>query len=696
MPLLSANDLGHAYGADDLFAGLDFKLEAKQRVGLVGPNGCGKTTLLLILADLLEPSAGEVARQNELTLGYLRQEAVLTFRGQDNTVYEEMLTVFADLTHLEQQLRQMEKEMAGGNTAVSLLTTYGEKQQQYEASGGYDYQVDIKRVLHGLGFPPEEWQTPLSHLSGGQKTRVLLGRLLLEKPDLLILDEPTNHLDTAAIEWLERTLRFWEGTLIIVSHDRYFLDKVVSHIWELRPQALTIYKGNYSSYLEQREANWEREAKLFGEEMARLEAELDFVRRNIAGSQTDLAKGKLKRLTRDIILLEEVGVLGREGKSWLEVGGRVRTFSANEAAKRLRALKPPSNRPPRLNIRLKSEEQSEQLVLRTARLTIGYPDTPLFKTEKIRLERGDIAALIGPNGSGKSTLLRTFLGQIPPLRGHIELGENVQVGYFAQAHDQLNLDKRVLDEILHYRPTAEQEARGYLAQYLFRGDDVFKMVRDLSGGERGRLALAILAATGANFLLLDEPTNHLDIPSQEVLQAVLEQYDGTILLVSHDRYLVSHLATQIWAIEPVDTPEETTLRVFEDGYEAYLEKRAQEEMAQVEAAKLASAPPPKLDWLADLDAFVPPEVASDVAEILPAAKRPKAKQKQKSPKGRSRRGASALELEIQNAEIWLDKLEQELAQAEADGDEEQVAWLMEEYDTAVADLEELLAQQDEF
>ncbi len=682
MPLLSVNNLGHAYGADELFSGFDFQLEPKQRVGLVGPNGCGKTTLLLILADLLEPSEGEVVRQNDLTLGYLRQEAVLTFRGQDNTVYEEMLTVFADLTGLEQELRQMEQEMAGGNTAVSFLTTYGEKQQQYEAGGGYAYHVDIKRVLQGLGFPETEWQTPLNHLSGGQKTRVLLGRLLLEKPDLLILDEPTNHLDTAAIEWLERTLRFWEGTLLIVSHDRYFLDKVVSHVWELRPQSLNSYKGNYSSYLEQREANWEREAKLFDEEMTRLESELDFVRRNIAGSQTDLAKGKLKRLTRDIVLLEEVGVLGREGKSWLEVGGRVRTLSANEAARRLRALKPPSNRPPRLNIRLKSEEQSEQLVLRTARLTIGYPDAPLFKTDKIRLERGDIAALIGPNGSGKSTFLRTFLGEIPPLRGNIELGETVQIGYFAQAHDQLNLDKRVLDEILHYRPTSEQEARSYLAQYLFRGDDVFKQVRDLSGGERGRLALAILAATGANFLLLDEPTNHLDIPSQEVLQAVLEQYDGTILLVSHDRYLVSHLATQIWAIEPAATPDETQLFVFEDGYEAYAEKRAQEATAAAEAAKLENAPPPKLDWLADLDTFVPPEVA----EVSSPTKRPKQK---------SRRGASALELEIQNAEIWLDKLEQELAQAEAEGDEEQMAWLMEEYDTAVADLEELLAQQDE-
>lgn len=686
MPILSATSLGHAYGADELFDGFDIKLEAKQRVGLVGPNGCGKTTLLLILADLLEPTEGEVAREADLSVGYLRQEAVLTFRGQGNSIYEEMLTVFADLTAQERRLRELEKEMAAGNTAVEILTEYGDLQQRYETLGGYDYQVNIKRVLQGLGFPPEAWQTPLHHLSGGQKTRVLLARLLLEEPDLLILDEPTNHLDTAAIEWLERTLRFWNGTLLIVSHDRYFLDKVVNHIWELRPHDLVSYKGNYSSYLIQRQANWEREMKLFEDEMARLETELDFIRRNIAGSNTDLAKGKLKRLTRDIILLEEVGVLGREGKSWMEVGGRVRTFSANEAARRLRAIKPPSNRPPALNIRLKSEEQSEQLVLRTSRLTIGYPATPLFKTEKIRLERGDIVALLGANGSGKSTFLRTLLGDLPPLRGKVELGENVQVGYFAQAHDQLNLERRVLDEILHYRPSSEQKARTYLAQYLFQGDDVFKQVRDLSGGERGRLALAILAVTGANFLLLDEPTNHLDIPSQEVLQAVLEKYDGTIVLVSHDRYLVNQLATQIWAIEP----EEAQLTVFEGSYEAYLLKREEAAQAAAEQAE-REATSPSLDWLAEMETFVPPEVADDVAEVLPSAKRPKQKQK----KVKSRRGASALELEIQNAEIWLDKLEQELEAARAEGDEAQIEWLEDEYDTAVRDLEELMAQLDQ-
>jgi ATP-binding cassette, subfamily F, member 3 len=672
MSLISAHNLGHSYGQRDLFSQLDFRLEAKQRVGLVGPNGSGKTTLLLILAGLLEPTHGRVARQNDLTLGYLRQEAVLAFRGQANSIYEEMLTVFAAVTAIEQNLRELEQKMADGAQDEALLAAYGAAQQAYEAGGGYAYHTEIKRVLLGVGFAETRWGTPLSHLSGGEKTRLLLARLLLEKPDLLILDEPTNHLDTAVLAWLERTLRLWEGTLLIVSHDRYFLDKVVSHIWELHPRQLLSYKGDYSSYLQQRQAHWQRETALFSEEMARLQAELEFIRRNIAGSQTDLAKGKLKRLTRDIILMEQVGVLGREGKNWSEIGSRTRTFTANEAAQRLQSLKPPQDRPPQLNMRLQTAEASEQLVLRTARLTIGYPDAPLFKTDKLRLERGEIAALLGPNGSGKSTFLRTLLGQIRPLRGEIELGENVQIGYFAQAHEQLRLENRVLDELLRHRPTGEQEARTYLAQYLFRGQDVLKKVSDLSGGERGRLALAILAAQGANFLLLDEPTNHLDIPAQEVLQAVLERYDGTILLVSHDRYLVSHLATQIWAIAPNEQEEKgeglPQLTVFRGDYEAFVGQ--QEVQAAVQAVLNSPAPVPTLDWVAELAPPTPPATATQGK--------------------RKRRGGSALELAIQNAEIWLDKLEQELAIAREMGDGEQEAWLLEEYDTAVAELDELL------
>ncbi len=597
MVILSATELSQSFGADDLFSEISLHLEAKERVGLVGPNGSGKTTLLLILAGLQAPTSGMVERRDDLTLGYLRQEAVLTFAGQDadgsrpTTIYEEMLTVFDDLRQQEVEMRRLETLMSGGELAEEVLAEYGRTQDQYERSGGYQYQHDIKRVLLGLGFEQSEWETPLTHLSGGQKTRLLLGRLLLEKPDLLILDEPTNHLDVAAIEWLEQILRRWEGALIIVSHDRYFLDRIVNRVWEMGQTGLKNYRGNYTAYIRQRQADWEREMALFQSEKARLESELAFVRKHIAGGKTDIAKGKLKRLTRDIVLLEQVGVLAMQNKSWLHLGERVRTFSANEAAQRIRQLKSPSNQPPRLNIRLEAVERSGRIVLRTGELDIGYPGTTLFTTDKIRLERLDCAALIGPNGSGKTTFLRTLLQELPTQVGWIKFGDSVLPGYFAQGHEQLTLTHRVIDEITAHQPTMpETEARRYLAQYLFKGDDVFKQVGALSGGERGRLALSLLALDGANFLLLDEPTNHLDIPSQEVLQAVLEAFDGTILLVSHDRYLVNRLATQIWELR------DGHLHIFEGSYNDYLIFRSEAENDEPDTAPT----PGNLEWVEEL------------------------------------------------------------------------------------------------
>jgi ATP-binding cassette subfamily F protein 3 len=562
-------------------------------VGLVGPNGSGKTSLLRILAGQQEPTTGTVSLRDELTLGYLRQEAVLTFAGQDNTIYEEMLSVFADLQQQEADLRRLEAAMSAGDMSEVVLAEYGRIQDQYELDGGYQYQHDIKRVLLGLGFPQEEWETPLPHLSGGQKTRLLLGRLLLEQPDLLILDEPTNHLDVAAIEWLEQTLRRWEGSLIIVSHDRYFLDRIINRVWEMGLTSLKSYRGNYTAYVTKRQADWEREMALFKSEKARLESELAFVRKHIAGGKTDIAKGKLKRLTRDVVLIEQVGVTEMQHKSWLHIGERVRTFSANEAARRIRALTPPDNQPPRLNIRLQAAERSGRIVLRTGELEIGYPGTALFTTDKIRLERLDCAALIGPNGSGKTTFLRTLLQELPTLDGWLKFGDSVLPGYFAQGHEQLNLKHRVIDEITTRQPTMPAvEARNYLAQYLFKGDDVFKQVSALSGGERGRLALALLALDGANFLLLDEPTNHLDIPSQEVLQAVLEGFEGTILLVSHDRYLVDRLATQIWELR------DGHLHIFEGGYNDFLIARSGDTGDDLDPPPV----PEEMDWVDDLAA----------------------------------------------------------------------------------------------
>lgn len=468
MPILTATDLGHAYGADELFSDVSLALEANDRVGLVGPNGVGKTTLLLILAGLLEPTEGVVGRNEGLTLGYLRQEAMLTFAGQDNTIYEEMLAVFADLRQQEVKLQVMETAMAAGDLSDALLNRYGRLQEQFELSGGYQYQNDIKRVLLGLGFDQSQWATPLAHLSGGQKTRLLLGRLLLEKPALLILDEPTNHLDVAAIEWLEGTLHRWNGVLVIVSHDRYFLDRVINRVWELSSAAgnrwlrggevvagLNAYRGNYSAYIQQRQEAYERAEKLFAAEKERLEQEATFIQRHIAGGKTDIAKGKLRRLSRDIMLIEQYGVaeMGelRRSKSWLEIGGRSKMLSINDAVQRLRTLRPPDNRPPRLNIRLQAEQHSGRMVLRAKKLAIGYPGRVLFRTGKLELEREDRVALLGPNGSGKTTFLRTLLGEMRPLDGTLNLGYSVQISYFAQAHEQLDPQKRVIDEVMEKR-----------------------------------------------------------------------------------------------------------------------------------------------------------------------------------------------------------------------------------------------------
>ena len=595
MPILTAGSLAHSFGAHDLFEEIDLQVDRRDRVGLVGPNGTGKTTLLLDLAGLQTATGGQVTRQEDLTLGYLRQEAVLTFTGQENTIYEEMQSVYARLREMEGQLRELEAAMAAGGAAPELFERYGALQEAYDVAGGYHYDVDIQRVLSGLGFSEGEWQMPLSHLSGGQKTRVLLGRLLLEKPDLLILDEPTNHLDMPAVEWLEYTLKGWAGALIIVTHDRYFLNAVVNRVWDLQNGRLTSYKGDYNSFLSQRQAARERETALFAAEKERLENELAFIRKHIAGGKSDIAKGKLKRLTRDIVLMEEVGAGPRQGKSWLEIGGRVRTFSANQAARRLRDLRAPNAGPSPLAIRLQPELRSARAVIRTGSLAIGYADSsPLLHGGPLNVERHDCVALIGPNGSGKSTLLKTFMGELRPLSGWIKVGDGVQMGYFAQAHEQLNERSTVLDELLQHKALSPEDGRTYLAQYLFTGDDVFKNIADLSGGERARLALALLAADGANLLLLDEPTNHLDIPSQEILQAVLAQFEGTIILVTHDRYLVNRLANQIWEIEAGQ------LAAFAGSYEEYLRARSAEEGQEEEAPD-----PQTLAWVAD---YTPPPV----------------------------------------------------------------------------------------
>jgi ATP-binding cassette, subfamily F, member 3 len=591
MSLITAVDLAKSYGPDDIFSGISFTIPQGARLAIVGPNGIGKTTLLRILAGVETQSAGQVGRAKNLSLGYLPQEAAF---HSEHTLWEECLSAFEALLEMEAELARLEAAMSEPDQAEQVLDRYGRLQEEFDRLGGYTYPTRIRQVLTGLGFEAGEFDYPLSHLSGGQRTRALLARLLLSNPDLLILDEPTNHLDIAAVEWLEGYLSQWEGAALIVSHDRYFLDRVATTILEMTRTRFETYRGNYSAYLQQRQERWQLRQQVFESEVERLEKELDYIRRNISGQRTLQAKGKLRRLSRTLEAIQSVGVEAVQGKSWSQISQEAdisaHTMSVDEATRLLRSLSQPDSRPPVLNLNLRPEARSGNIILRTSDLRVGFPEKELFATDDIELRRLECAALIGPNGAGKTTFLKTILGQRPPLGGQVSLGASLQIGYFAQAHEDLRPERNLVEEIESAAPgMLLAEIRSYLARFLFTGDDVFKKVAVLSGGERGRLALAKLALTRANLLLLDEPTNHLDIPSQEILQEVLAEYQGTILLVSHDRYLIDALATQVWEIDEA----ERSLEVFEGSYSeyhAYKEAAREAERERVEGSQAKARP----------------------------------------------------------------------------------------------------------
>jgi ATP-binding cassette subfamily F protein 3 len=567
MSILTTSNLGKSFGADDIFSGLSLSIPRGARIAIVGPNGIGKTTLLRILVGLDEPSEGTLQRARGLNIGYLPQEAELS---SQHSLWEECLNAFTDLRRQESELLQLEEQMGDPERREAALTRYGLAQEIFELQGGYTYETRIRQVLTGLGFASPDFERPLSQLSGGQRTRAFLARLLLSNPDLLVLDEPTNHLDMAAVEWLESYLLSWDGAVVLVSHDRYFLDRVAQYIWEMEVSGWETYRGNYTAYLHQRQERWRLRQEIYQAERERLEKELDYVKRHIAGQRTSQAKGKLRRLSRQVEAIESLGFEALQGKQWLEIS-RQADISTNimnvaEVERRIHALKSPLKKPPNLNINLKAGQRSGNIILSTDGATIGYPGNPLITTGELELRRLECAAVIGPNGSGKTTLLKTILDLQPPLAGEVKLGASLHIGYFAQAHEDLNPGYTLVEEIeLVAGRMLLADIRNYLARFLFTGEDVFRQVSTLSGGERGRLALAKLSLMDANLLLLDEPTNHLDIPSQEILQEVLSEFKGTILLVSHDRYLIDALGTQVWDIEPGSK----TLRVFKGTYSEY-------------------------------------------------------------------------------------------------------------------------------
>ena len=533
MSLLTANNLGKFYGADEVLDDISIAIPAAARIALVGPNGAGKTTLINILAgiDLATSGAVHVARNTRIAFLPQRPELV-----GEHSLWDEQLKAFADLREMETRLAQLEQQMADDNSSARALEAYGPLQAEFERLGGYTYETRIKMVLSGLGFTADEYAIPLPQLSGGQKTRALLCRLLLEEPDLLILDEPTNHLDISAVEWLEKFLESFAGAVLAVSHDRYFINSFASAVWEIEYKGLQEYRGNYSAYRKQRAERRETLRREFDSQQEFIRKEREFIRRHMGSRGTAQAKGRLKKL----------GTLEKRG-AILESGPRQRR---------------------KMFLEMGNYQRSGDQVIVTRDLTVGYEaGKPLLTVPDSLILRGETVALMGPNGVGKSTLLKTLCGDLPALAGEARLGAKVKLGYFAQAHETLSETMTLVDEVLAIKPMLISEARDWLGRFLFSGEDVFRSVSSLSGGERGRLALAKLAQEGANLLLLDEPTNHLDIDSQDVLQDVLAQFDGTILLASHDRYLIDALATQVWQMTPGE------LSITYGGYQEFLRAR---------------------------------------------------------------------------------------------------------------------------
>ncbi|MCD6554731.1 MAG: ABC-F family ATP-binding cassette domain-containing protein [Anaerolineae bacterium] len=623
MSILTASGLAKSYGAQDVFWDVSIQIARDDKIGLVGPNGEGKTTLLRILAGLEEPTAGTVHRARGLRVGYLPQIVDL---DSERTVYAEMLTAFAELRAQQAELRRLEEAMADPARREEAMRRYADLLTRFELAGGYTYEARIRQVLTGLGFSAEEWDHPLGQLSGGQKTRALLARLILEDPDLLLLDEPTNHLDLAALEWLEDYLRQWPGSLVVVAHDRRFLDKVVGRIWDLGFGRLEKYVGNYSRYTELRAERMARRQAEYEAQQAHIAKTEAFIQRYRAGQRSKEARGRQKRLAR----LERIE-RPREAQT--------------------------------IRLRLETDLRSGDLVLITKGLAVGYdPQHPLFTCPDLILRQGQRAALIGPNGSGKTTFLRTVLGQVAPLAGEVRLGASLKIGYLAQTHETLNLEHTVLDEILEVKNLPVEKARTFLGRFLFHGDEVFKRIGDLSGGERSRVALAKLTLREPNFLLLDEPTTHLDLPSQEVLQDVLVNFHGTILLVSHDRYLIDALATQVWVLE------HGRLRVYQGDYGAYLAQREAEDQQAAERAAKKQAQ-------------------------AQTQKRPESQERARRREAQQRAQRMAqLEEEIAALEARLDELSRELTIASSARALDKVRALGVEYEQVEAELNQRLAE----
>ena len=541
MIILQANKIERSFAGEVLFDNINLQVDERDRIALVGKNGAGKSTLLKILVGEEEPTSGEINKKKDISLSYLAQDSRFE---SENTIYDEMLHVFDDLRRTEQQLRQMELEMGekSGEDLDKLMSDYDRLSENFRQAGGFTYEADIRAILNGFKFDESMWQMKIAELSGGQNTRLALAKMLLEKPNLLVLDEPTNHLDIETIAWLENYLVNYSGALIIVSHDRYFLDKVATITLDLTKHSLDRYVGNYSRFVELKEQKLATEAKNYEKQQKEIAALEDFVNRNLVrASTTKRAQSRRKQLEK------------------------MERLDKPEAGKKT------------ANMTFQSEKMSGNVVLTVENAAVGYDGEVLSQPINLDLRKMNAVAIVGPNGIGKSTLIKSIVDQIPFIKGEKRFGANVEVGYYDQTQSKLTPSNTVLDELWNdFKLTPEVEIRNRLGAFLFSGDDVKKSVGMLSGGEKARLLLAKLSMENNNFLILDEPTNHLDIDSKEVLENALIDFDGTLLFVSHDRYFINRVATHVLELS------ENGSTLYLGDYDYYVEKKAEVEMIQTE------------------------------------------------------------------------------------------------------------------
>ncbi|HZW82513.1 MAG TPA: ABC-F family ATP-binding cassette domain-containing protein [Candidatus Deferrimicrobium sp.] len=605
--LLQVKELAKSFGVDEIFTGVNFIIEPGEKLGLVGPNGAGKTTLFRCITGEEQPDSGEIIIADKINLGYLEQ---MPDYPEGTTLMDVVMEVFADLLNLREQLRELEYRM--GETHEDklerVMESYAKLTEEYERSGGFSCEAMARRVTSGLGFSEKDLKRTVAEFSGGEKTRASLARLLTREPDLLLLDEPTNHLDLEAVEWLESYLKGYKGSVLLISHDRYFLDEVTNKTLELSFGHLAQYPGNYSTFQRLKEEQETALARAYEKQQKEIKATEEYISKYRAGIKSKQARGRQSQLNR------------------------------------LERLQGPKSGP---TLNLSSDGQvasSGNMVTEGLNLSVSYGEKTLFKGIDLQINRGEKVALVGANGVGKSTLLKLLIGLKHTDQGSIRLGSRVKIGYYDQEHADLNPENRVIDELMYHFALPDYEARDYLGAVLFRGDDVFKRVGDLSGGEKGRLSFLKLILSKPNFLVLDEPTNHLDIASKQVIEDYLQDFSGTILMVSHDRYFMDRIVNRVVELN------QGRLNNFAGDYSYYKEKKAE---------------PPKNS--------PQPKVVVDAAPKQTGEERPKIN------KAKTREQISRLELEIEGKEARLNYLTELLADSTTYQDEDKARELVNEY-----------------